>query len=87
MKEITCQCMIFWGLMQSMHTFQVIINKPFYSFRNKNLFLIYQVCQCLMFGQVNSVKIYLKQLQQSIQTIAQPNLMPSDEGIVPKGVH
>ena len=34
-----------------------------------------------MSGQVKSVKPYLKQLQQSIQTITQPNLMPSDEGI------
>jgi hypothetical protein len=33
-----------------------------------------------MSGQVKSVKPYLKQLQQSIQTITQPNLMPSDEG-------
>ena len=31
--------------------------------------------------------IYLKQLQQSIQTITHLNLIPSDEGIVPKGVH
>ena len=42
--------------------------------------MILQVCQCLMSGQVKSVKPYLKQLQQSIQTITQPNLMPSDEG-------
>lgn len=34
-----------------------------------------------MSGQVKSVKPYLKQLQQSIQTITQPNLMPSDEGM------
>ena len=34
-----------------------------------------------MSGQVKSVKPYLKQLQQSIQTITQPNLMPSDEDV------
>jgi len=31
--------------------------------------------------KVKSVKPYLKQLQQSIQTITQPNLMPSDEDV------
>ena len=40
-----------------------------------------------MSGQVKSVKPYLKQLQQSIQTITQPNLMPSDEGLAPKDFH
>lgn len=35
-----------------------------------------------MSGQVKSVKPFLKQLQQSIQTVTQPNLMPSDEGKV-----
>ena len=39
-----------------------------------------------MSGQVDNVKIYFIQLQQSIQTITQPNLMPSNEGIVPKKV-
>jgi len=33
-----------------------------------------------MAGQIKSVKPSLKQLQQSIQTITQPN-WPSDEGI------
>lgn len=47
----------------------------------KVFFLVLQVCQCLMAGQVKSVKPYLKQLQQSIQTITQPNLMPSDEDV------
>ncbi|XP_057371043.1 MAU2 chromatid cohesion factor homolog [Daphnia carinata] len=47
----------------------------------KIFFLVLQVCQCLMSGQVKSVKPYLKQLQQSIQTITQPNLMPSDEDV------
>ena len=40
-----------------------------------------------MSGQVKSIKKYLKELQQSIQTITQSNLMPTDEIIVPKDVH
>ncbi|KAL1463312.1 hypothetical protein WDU94_015074 [Cyamophila willieti] len=44
----------------------------------KVFFLVLQVCHYLMAGQVKSVKPCLKQLQQSILTIMQPN-WPSDE--------
>lgn len=40
--------------------------------------LVLQVCYFLMLGQVKSVKLFLKQLQQSIQTIMSPT-WPSDE--------
>ncbi|KAH0560786.1 MAU2 chromatid cohesion factor homolog [Cotesia glomerata] len=40
--------------------------------------LVLQVCYFLMLGQVKSVKVFLKQLQQSIQTIMSPT-WPSDE--------
>lgn len=41
-------------------------------------FLVLQVCYYLMVGQVKSVKMVLKQLQQSIQTITAPG-WPSEE--------
>jgi MAternally-affected-uncoordination protein len=45
----------------------------------KVFFLVLQVCHYLMVGQVKSVKPGLKQLQQSVQTITQPN-WPLDDG-------
>ncbi|CAG0913850.1 unnamed protein product [Notodromas monacha] len=46
----------------------------------KVFFLVLQVCHYLMVGQVKSVKPGLKQLQQSVQTITQPN-WPNDEDL------
>ncbi|CAB4062886.1 MAU2 [Lepeophtheirus salmonis] len=44
-----------------------------------------QVCYYLMMGQVKSVKVVLKQLQQSIQTITSPG-WPSDEEMISNNI-
>ncbi|KAL4708447.1 hypothetical protein ACJJTC_001163 [Scirpophaga incertulas] len=46
----------------------------------KVFFLVLQVCHYLMRGQVKTVKPYLKQLQQSIQTIMAPT-WPDDDAV------
>ncbi|XP_040566701.1 MAU2 chromatid cohesion factor homolog isoform X2 [Lepeophtheirus salmonis] len=48
-------------------------------------FLVLQVCYYLMMGQVKSVKVVLKQLQQSIQTITSPG-WPSDEEMISNNI-
>ena len=73
-RKSTSKCS-FWSSRYLSEIFPCLQRKLY-----KSLNPLMQVCQCLMSGQVKSVKPYLKQLQQSIQTITQPNLMPSDEG-------
>ncbi|GFO22972.1 mau2 chromatid cohesion factor homolog [Plakobranchus ocellatus] len=66
-KNISC---VNEAMTQATHLIESFSGSPLHKEYLKVFFLVLQVCHYLMAGQVKSVKPVLKQLQQSIQTIA-----------------
>ncbi|GFR91670.1 MAU2 chromatid cohesion factor homolog, partial [Elysia marginata] len=76
-KNISC---VNEAMTQAGHLIESFSGSPLHKEYLKVFFLVLQVCHYLMAGQVKSVKPVLKQLQQSIQTIAQNH--SDDEPVV-----